>query len=409
MRSPSASQVDDSILLTPALDGQATHKCKHCKKDIEGTVVTAHMKQCLKDKQERLQKKREAREAKDAKDAKDVKNAKDSDKDKEKEKMTDKNREIIADGRKEKDNKDLGTIDGVATEENDDASMTASNTKPNKLFKTTTPLDPSSSSKKDKPNPKKRKPTDDPVTASATNINPDKPPPTKKQKKKDAAVAPVGATTATATTAPAAADTGATAKAKATAKPKGPVDVEKQCGVPLANGAMCARSLTCKSHAMGAKRAVPGRSLPYDKLLAQYQKKNQAKQQKAALASAAPLADDLRDAGPVDSDEERNAVMAALLRAAPRPLDVRPRVSVRARYSNVRLREMLAGAMAGSRGAGLFSTAGGRGVVTGGFAAQSAAGEANAGGDVDAGTAKGSAAGSALGAGKHSTSTSILV
>lgn len=30
---------------------------------------------------------------------------------------------------------------------------------------------------------------------------------------------------------------------------------------------------------MGAKRAVAGRSLPYDMLLAAYQKKNQAKQQ----------------------------------------------------------------------------------------------------------------------------------
>lgn len=62
-------------------------------------------------------------------------------------------------------------------------------------------------------------------------------------------------------------------------KPKGPVDVEKQCGVPLPNGAQCARSLTCKSHSMGAKRAVPGRSLPYDMLLQAYQKKNQARQQ----------------------------------------------------------------------------------------------------------------------------------
>lgn len=62
-------------------------------------------------------------------------------------------------------------------------------------------------------------------------------------------------------------------------KPKGPVDVEKQCGVALPNGGNCARSLTCKSHSMGAKRAVPGRSMPYDQLLAAYQKKNQAKQQ----------------------------------------------------------------------------------------------------------------------------------
>jgi SAGA-associated factor 73 len=68
-------------------------------------------------------------------------------------------------------------------------------------------------------------------------------------------------------------------KAKA-AKQKGPVDVEKQCGVALPNGGFCARSLTCKSHSMGLKRAVPGRTLPYDMLLQQYQKKNHAKQQR---------------------------------------------------------------------------------------------------------------------------------
>lgn len=62
------------------------------------------------------------------------------------------------------------------------------------------------------------------------------------------------------------------------AKPKGPVDFEKQCGVTLPNGGQCARSLTCKSHSMGAKRGVP-RRLPYDMLLQAYQKKNQARQQ----------------------------------------------------------------------------------------------------------------------------------
>lgn len=66
-------------------------------------------------------------------------------------------------------------------------------------------------------------------------------------------------------------------------KPKGPVDVEKQCGVALPNSAQCARSLTCKSHSMGAKRAVPGRSLPYDMLLQAYQKKNQAKMQSMCM------------------------------------------------------------------------------------------------------------------------------
>lgn len=64
---------------------------------------------------------------------------------------------------------------------------------------------------------------------------------------------------------------------KTEVKPKGPVDVERQCGVPLPQGGLCARSLTCKSHSMGSKRAVTGRSQPYDILLAQYQKKNHAK------------------------------------------------------------------------------------------------------------------------------------
>jgi hypothetical protein len=64
---------------------------------------------------------------------------------------------------------------------------------------------------------------------------------------------------------------------------KSPVDVEKQCGVTLSTGAQCARSLTCKSHSVAAKRAVPSRSLPYDMLLQAYQKTNQAKTQSISI------------------------------------------------------------------------------------------------------------------------------
>ncbi|EKM49975.1 uncharacterized protein PHACADRAFT_264439 [Phanerochaete carnosa HHB-10118-sp] len=48
---------------------------------------------------------------------------------------------------------------------------------------------------------------------------------------------------------------------------KGPVDLDRQCGVINDKGLPCSRSLTCKSHSMGAKRAVPGRSRKYDDLL----------------------------------------------------------------------------------------------------------------------------------------------
>ncbi|KAF2086510.1 SCA7-domain-containing protein, partial [Saccharata proteae CBS 121410] len=141
-----------------------------------------------------------------------------------------------------------------------------------------------------------------------------------------------------------------------TGKSKGPVDVEKQCGVLLANGAMCARSLTCKSHSMGAKRAVPGRSLPYDMLLAQYQKKNQAKQQRAAIDANAPLADDEEGRGPFDSDEEKDAIMSAIARSNPKPLVTRPLIATKTKYQYIRMKELLHNALGGSRGAGLFST-----------------------------------------------------
>ncbi|KAL1977438.1 hypothetical protein VTN31DRAFT_297 [Thermomyces dupontii] len=139
-------------------------------------------------------------------------------------------------------------------------------------------------------------------------------------------------------------------------KPKGPVDVEKQCGVMLPNGTQCARSLTCKSHSMGAKRAVPGRSLPYDMLLQAYQKKNQARQQKAAIDANAPLQDDLEPTGPVDSDEERDAVMAAISRSRPQPLVTHTLMPTRKKYQYVRMKEMLSNVLGGPRGGGLFST-----------------------------------------------------
>jgi SAGA-associated factor 73 len=123
--------------------------------------------------------------------------------------------------------------------------------------------------------------------------------------------------------------------------PEGPVDVERQCGVLIKEGVYCARSLTCKSHSMGAKRAVL-RSLPYDMLLAAYQKKNQAKQQRAAIDANAPLEDEEAANGPVDSDEELNAVMHGLSNWNPQPV-VPPivRMPIDREYQKKRLYEQL--------------------------------------------------------------------
>ncbi|EST06551.1 SCA7 domain protein [Kalmanozyma brasiliensis GHG001] len=81
-------------------------------------------------------------------------------------------------------------------------------------------------------------------------------------------------------------------------KHKGPIDVDKQCGVINDKGLPCSRSLTCKSHSMGAKRAVEGRSAGYDALLFEWQKatnpsfvaKLEEKEKAIAAAKAAAAA-----------------------------------------------------------------------------------------------------------------------
>ncbi len=66
----------------------------------------------------------------------------------------------------------------------------------------------------------------------------------------------------------------------------------------------------------------------------------------------APLIDDLEGAGPVDSDEEKDAVMLAIARSRPRPLEQHVFVPVRRKYQLVRMKEMLGNALGGK---GLFS------------------------------------------------------
>lgn len=55
---------------------------------------------------------------------------------------------------------------------------------------------------------------------------------------------------------------------------KGPVDLDRQCGVINDKGLPCSRSLTCKSHSMGSKRALAGRSKAYDELLLEWRRAN---------------------------------------------------------------------------------------------------------------------------------------
>lgn len=161
--------------------------------------------------------------------------------------------------------------------------------------------------------------------------------------------------------------TGAANKAGSGSTKKGAnatVDVERQCGVLLPDGTLCARSLTCKSHSMGAKRLVPGRSAPYDVLLANYQRRSQVKAAAAANASAAAADDESEEAssGPQNPDEIVAAVMAGVANVRVFPLERKVVLPTRLRTELFRMREMLASALipkgtgAASMG-GLFSRA----------------------------------------------------
>lgn len=261
--------------------------CKHCKRPISKSVAASHAPLCLEKKRERARKKKEAKEAK-ARDAKAREAAEEKEKEKEKEREGDAVDELIA-----------------AAEGADGVDEQNSKKKP--------PKKSALKNAPDTPKKSKKRKADDAAGADKE--------PKKKKLKKDEPPKP---------------------KAP---KPKGPVNVETQCGVLLPNGGFCARSLTCKSHSMGSKRAVPGRSLPYDQLLAMYQKRNQAKIQKAALSAAAPLLDDEPPTGPIDSDEEKDAVMAAIARSRPVPLEQHVFVPTTRKYNYIRMKEMLGNAL----------------------------------------------------------------
>ncbi|KAJ3178778.1 hypothetical protein HDU87_003333 [Geranomyces variabilis] len=53
---------------------------------------------------------------------------------------------------------------------------------------------------------------------------------------------------------------------------KGPIDLDKHCGVRIDLGTLCQRSITCKIHSVGLKRQVQGRSQLYDTLVAEHRR-----------------------------------------------------------------------------------------------------------------------------------------
>lgn len=75
----------------------------------------------------------------------------------------------------------------------------------------------------------------------------------------------------------------------------------------------------------------------------------------AAIDANAPLPEDLEPSGAVDSDEEKEAIMAALARHRPRPLATFTPVSQRSKYQYIRMKDMLRSALGTPLGGSIFS------------------------------------------------------
>ncbi|KAI5296296.1 hypothetical protein KEM52_004374 [Ascosphaera acerosa] len=328
--SPIIPSIDEKTLALfptgrPRETGLDTVICKHCKKPVLRLSALEHVRGCLRAKQEKQRKKKEARDA--------ANKLKYGDKDKEKEAKAGKS-----------------GANGNAADDDEDGDVPPANGPAKAANKKSATEDAKKGGKKRKADADDDKDAGATATA-APSAGKDSPVAT------GAAAGSTAATGGASTTGAASGGSSTVKKKKKKEEPKkvpkfkGPVDVEKQCGVQLPNGGQCARSLTCKSHSMGAKRAVPGRSLPYDMLLQAYQKRNQARQQKAAIDANAPVANEENGSGKVDSDDEKDECMAAINRLwsnreAGRLVD-HHLIDTRSKYKMFRIRNMFMAAMGG--------------------------------------------------------------
>lgn len=74
----------------------------------------------------------------------------------------------------------------------------------------------------------------------------------------------------------------------------------------------------------------------------------------AAIDANAPLPEDLEPSGAVDSDEEKDAIMAALARHKPRPMATHTHVSQRSKYQYIRMKDMIRSALGAPPGVSAF-------------------------------------------------------
>lgn len=123
------------------------------------------------------------------------------------------------------------------------------------------------------------------------------------------------------------------------------IDLDRQCGVELPNGSKCGRLLTCKTHSVSAKRAVTGRSRPFDSLLAAYRQTRQVQQNAKASQTAKTMQEEILDEAPLPAHEEIQQVLLGTLQSHAMPLYRRVTYPTKSRGRFLRVREQLLGSM----------------------------------------------------------------
>ncbi|PRT53180.1 SAGA-associated factor 73 [Wickerhamiella sorbophila] len=123
------------------------------------------------------------------------------------------------------------------------------------------------------------------------------------------------------------------------------IDLDRQCGVELPNGSKCGRLLTCKTHSISAKRAVVGRSRPFDTLLVAYRQTRQVQQNAKSSQTAKSMQEDISDEAPLPPHEEIQQVLLGTLQSHATPLYRRVTYPVKSRDRYLRVREQLLGSL----------------------------------------------------------------
>ncbi|KAJ3225585.1 hypothetical protein HK099_006525 [Clydaea vesicula] len=105
-------------------------------------------------------------------------------------------------------------------------------------------------------------------------------------------------------------------------KEKGPIDLDKNCGVETETG-KCPRSITCKIHPISAKKAVVGRSHPFETLMSMRERDKQLGQAQKQIVQPV-FSHNLNNFDSISAEEEALKLILSIKTFQPKPIAIFP-------------------------------------------------------------------------------------